>query len=57
MTEEAEDFTLFPEGTIFFAPFEKHVTIMFPTDEDAIVFHEFLRAFIAGEIELEAVSK
>ncbi len=49
-----EDFTILPVGTLVLAPFDKHVTLIFPTEEDSIVFHEFLRAFISGEIELEA---
>ncbi len=52
-----EDFTLLPVGSVIFEPFEAHVTILFPTHDDAVIYHEFLRAFIAGEIELEAVSK
>jgi len=52
-----ETFTLFPPDTLFYPPFEKHVTVLFPTEDDAIAYYEFLRAFISGEIELEAVSK
>ena len=55
--ENSTDFTLLPPGSIIFSPFEGHVTILFPTQEDAIVFHEFLKSFIAGEIILEAVDR
>ena len=34
-----------------------HVIIEFPTTDDAIVFHEFLRSFVLGEIEIEAVGR
>lgn len=54
-TLEEIELTILPQDTIIFAPFEKHVTLLFPTDEDAIVFHEFLRAFVNKEIDIEAV--
>ena len=54
---EDNSFTLLPADTIIFEPFKNHVTILFPTEDDAIAYYEFLRAFISGEIELEAVSK
>lgn len=57
MEEEIEEFVLLPPGSVIFEPFKKHVTILFPTEDDAIVYHEFLRSFISGEIELEAKSK
>jgi hypothetical protein len=48
------DFTILPPGTVIFAPDDIHqVTFMFKTDEDAIVFHEFWRAFSNGEIVIE----
>jgi hypothetical protein len=53
--EEVSSFTLFPPDTVFFPPFEGHVTILFPSEDDAIAFYQFLRSFISGEIELEAV--
>jgi hypothetical protein len=55
--EEERELTILPYGTLVFAPFDRHVTILFPTEEDAILFHEFLRAFVNKEIELEAVEK
>lgn len=57
MSEE-EDFTVFPENTIIYEPDEiGRVTIQFPTKDDAIIYHEFLRAFINNELTLEIVAK
>lgn len=52
--DNSSTFTLLPPGTVVFEPFEAHVTLLFPDDNDAIAFYEFLRAFVNGEIELEA---
>lgn len=53
---EQDEFCLLPENTIVFEADEANrVTIQFPSQSDAIIFHEFLRAFIANEIALEVV--
>lgn len=55
MSEEVDsEFTLLPPGTVIFEPFQAHVTILFPSDNDAIAFYQFLKSFVAGEIELMA---
>jgi len=48
-------FTVLPEGTTIYAPDELHrVVIQFPSADDAVVFHEFLRGFVNGEFDLTA---
>ena len=50
--------TIFPPGTVIHAPTEAGaVVIQFPSEDDAIVFHEFLRGFAAGQYSLEAVER
>lgn len=57
--EEADsddEMQLLPPGTEIFEPDEiNRVTFQFPTEEDAIVFFEFFRAFASGEIKLQIV--
>ncbi len=53
MPEDSE-FTLMPPGTLVFEPFNGHVTILFPTEDDAIAFYQFLKSFVNGEIDLFA---
>ena len=49
-----DDFTLLPEGTVIYeVDAANDVTIHFPTFDDAIIFREFLRAWIGGDINLE----
>jgi len=49
------DFTLLPPGTIIRAPNEGHVVeVEFPDEDSAIVFHEFMRGYCAGEYDLTA---
>lgn len=55
--EQSEDLVLFPAGTEIFPPDEENtVAIVFPTNEDAIVFYEFLKSFNNSEIKLEIIS-
>lgn len=57
MDDAPETMVLFPEGTTIHEPNEENeVVIVFPTQSDAIIFHEFLRSFSLGEIKLETVS-
>lgn len=51
----SEDMVLFPEGTEIYPVEGKEITIQFPTQEDAIIFYEFLRSFLSNEISLEIV--
>ena len=55
--EEFSEFTVFPPETTFFPPFEGHVTILFPTNDDAIVFYEFLKSFIYGDVDWELTER
>ncbi len=50
--------TVLPPGTsVDLCQEAREVVLAFPTEDDAIVFHEFLRAFANGEIELEVVKR
>ena len=56
MIEDAEPWVILPPGTEIHIPdIYNQVTLKFPTADDAVYFHEFLRAFVNGEIELEVV--
>jgi hypothetical protein len=56
-SDAPEDMMLFSPGTIVHAPIDGLVAIQFPNVDDAIVFHEFLRAFVNNEFDLEIVKR
>lgn len=54
-SDETIEFTLLPSGTIIHEPDEEHIVqLRFPDADAAIIFHEFLRSFVDGEIALSA---
>ena len=52
-----EDMVVFPEGTdIFPVTEDNEVIIKFPTQEDAIIYYEFVKLFHTDGIQIEIVS-
>lgn len=51
---QIEEMVLFPEGTEIYPPDENNeVAIKFATQEDAIIYYEFLKSFTFNQITLE----
>jgi len=54
--DEPEDWCILPTGTEIQIPdIFNQVILTFPSADDAIYFHEFLRAWVNGEIDIEVV--